>query len=1835
MATNLNVGANTTPAQQAFNALAASINNARGAFNALANSSAVGSFNNMANSLRGLNNLVGGFDTIVADASRSASRFGSAIGSGLSGAFDTLYTAVSRAYSIIRNVAAGVEFVFSALLKELDKLQGFAAVMSVTEKSSSSAAVAYEFLRKTADKLGVQFDSLASNYAKLVAAIPEGADRMRIAENVFTGIAMAARTLHSSAQDTQLMFYAVTQMASKGAVSMEELRRQLGEKLPGTMQIAARSVNATTDQLEQAIRKGAVNSEKFLKAFGDELIRTFAGSAELASESVSASINRLINVWTDFTKAVIDSGAARTIAGFFDAIREKLSDPYVISRFAETIDQLAKKLTDMVQNLTADDIRNGFDTFSKGLNLIIDLVAKAISGFQWMMDNLPKVGFWIGAVGGGLVGLQAGPVGALVGASLGGVGGYAAGRSLSPTKNDIEARRTADDWARKQAEDAASSQESIRMITLPALLTQFKGLNGVRGIENLFKSDMANSRTLEDLTKILYNPAFKSDAARAQAVKDYSMSGRILTPSDTTLADVMQPGKAKRGRDREADKLHDTYMRGMGFDPKFFEEWNRINDLKEQGLYTDRQANEAHDQLLAKQPIMQKELKEENKIIKQGLTYREQILSNILKYDDVNAALNDQFKEDMRIASMRKEDAEIENSLKEMGLKFDREGLSMTASQRDAMRDKLRALQEARQISEAESEVINTVVDAYQRELLIVKAIERAQSDVKTGLTLTKSQDYIASKTPGVEGTQQWVDAQTRALEEYYSYIKLLRNRNLLSEEAAQQAMTTRAVETQQKLKDAYLKAAEVRLAADQSNWADAILIGLSKVADGFTSMALSVAGIMGNLFTRLADGFADSIGRAIVYSENLGDSLKNVAKDAIAQLITALIKLGLQIAASELMTVFFGAPAANISGGAGGGSLFGQASGAASIWNAGSGAYNYFGGGGAATTYSSFATSAVGQKLGLSTLAEDAAGNMYLSTASQGGTLSTIGSTAASVGGVAAGIYGGRAISGGYSAIGGGSGNSAVNIGTTIGEVIGLWLGIPGVGGAIGGAIGGLVNRAFGRKAPEVESRYLTGSVGGSGDFSGNVETNILERGGWFRSDRRSQQFDAVTGDLDKALDEGAKQLVSIAKQYGNALGLPIDELANVSTQIRVELTDDIQENSAAIEDALGQFADALFNSFADEVEPFRLSGETVAQTIERMGSSLLQVNTVLDNLGFEALATSLEGAGSAIALQQAFGGQGNLDSLSQNYYEKFYTEQEKAARSTDLMTKALESVNLTMPTTRAEFKALVSDAASNLDSEAGRNSFVVLMQIASAFDTLYPAAQDATESVEDLAKKMEEIAAKRFDLQVELLRAQGNELGAVALERQNELDALRKLDPALADLQQAIYDTKDSAEAAAEAQRELERAQRVTAGADRIVGDFLSGQDLINNKATRIQEILAEGGIESSIPGIIGSTRQDIINLWNSVGTAGREAILSAYDLWVGMDDLINGTLRKVAEYRGGSLATSIEKARLAEMTPVDRISYLKNKEANLFARLPTAENPVEVAQELQGVIIDRIKEESDLRDAERDATREAAEEQIRNMERLRSLSDDIGQFVGSLKFSELSPLAPRDQVSAAKQLFDSTYQKAMSGDAFAQSNLLTNAKAYIEEGVSAYASGPQAAEIFNYVTGMLETLQQSIGVSLTDPNTAAAEAQATSLPAIETYTGDMLEKLISIDTILAAWGRPIPLANSTTSGLTSVSDAVGGVTTVTNAGTSATSTVTAAATASPQTNAQLTSMIEQLESVSQNSTALNALIENFLSLSITVDREGFLQMLAAAAVTNENLAKIYEKLRNPVPA
>ena len=446
---------------------------------------------------------------------------------------------------------------FGAVVKELNKLQGFLSIMTLSTKSVKDANVEFAFLRDTANTLGIDLNVLTANYAKLVAAIPDGNEKFATAHKLFTGLAMAARTLHASTLDTQLMFYAVTQMASKGVISMEELRRQLGERLPGAMEIAARSLNTTTSALEKAIRTGTVQSAPFLKYFGDELIRTFAASADIAANTVDAALNRLRNVWIDFIKSVLDSGAGNAIVQVFDALRQKLSDPYLINTFATVIGDLATKVADFVKSLSSQDILNAFSTLKTGIEFVVTATLKLIEAMSWVVNNSRTVGAVLGglfgAAKGAAVGFMfGGPTGALIGAGIGGAagaaGGYYVGTQMAPNERDTSSF----DRANAQAAIQQAELQRQTAIMLQSISGALQGLGFSKtDLESLLpmiqKRMGFNVETAGKFASILQDPKYKNLQERQAAALSLSAYGQLLGPRGT-LEEVIGGAGSDKGK---------------------------------------------------------------------------------------------------------------------------------------------------------------------------------------------------------------------------------------------------------------------------------------------------------------------------------------------------------------------------------------------------------------------------------------------------------------------------------------------------------------------------------------------------------------------------------------------------------------------------------------------------------------------------------------------------------------------------------------------------------------------------------------------------------------------------------------------------------------------------------------------------------------------------------------------------------------------------------------------------------------------------------------------------------------------------------------------------------------------------------------------------------------------------------------------------------------------------------------------------------------------------------------------------------------------------------------
>ncbi len=104
------------------------------------------------------------------------------------------------------------------------------------------------------------------------------------------------------------------------------------------------------------------------------------------------------------------------------------------------------------------------------------------------------------------------------------------------------------------------------------------------------------------------------------------------------------------------------------------------------------------------------------------------------------------------------------------------------------------------------------------------------------------------------------------------------------------------------KMREAQLAIIDFKLSVGEGTFADGFNSELGKMVTGTASATGQMGQAFGKLFTQLGNGFADTIGEAIVQGKDLGDSLRAVARSAISELISSLVKIGIQMVTNAIL---------------------------------------------------------------------------------------------------------------------------------------------------------------------------------------------------------------------------------------------------------------------------------------------------------------------------------------------------------------------------------------------------------------------------------------------------------------------------------------------------------------------------------------------------------------------------------------------------------------------------------------------------------------------------------------------------------------------------------------------------------------------------------------------------------------------------------------------------------------------------------------------------------------------------------------------------------------------
>lgn len=197
-------------------------------------------------------------------------------------------------------------FSFGQFVQAAAQMEQVQAGLQAVTGNAGQAGEQMDFVRRMAQAAGVDVVAAGQAFLGLAAATKGTAVEGEPARQVFEAVTLAMAKAGKGSAETQNALLALSQIASKGTVSMEELRGQLGEALPGALQAAANGLGITTQDLITLVENGQLAAEDLFPALAKGLGELYGGAP--AAQTLSQEITNIKNAFVEMAANIGEEG---------------------------------------------------------------------------------------------------------------------------------------------------------------------------------------------------------------------------------------------------------------------------------------------------------------------------------------------------------------------------------------------------------------------------------------------------------------------------------------------------------------------------------------------------------------------------------------------------------------------------------------------------------------------------------------------------------------------------------------------------------------------------------------------------------------------------------------------------------------------------------------------------------------------------------------------------------------------------------------------------------------------------------------------------------------------------------------------------------------------------------------------------------------------------------------------------------------------------------------------------------------------------------------------------------------------------------------------------------------------------------------------------------------------------------------------------------------------------------------------------------------------------------------------------------------------------------------
>lgn len=370
-------------------------------------------------------------------------------------------------------------------------------------------------------------------------------------------------------------------------------------------------------------------------------------------------------------------------------------------------------------------------------------------------------------------------------------------------------------------------------------------------------------------------------------------------------------------------------------------------------------------------------------------------------------------------------------------------------------------------------------------------------------------------------------------------------------------------------------------------------------------------------------------------------------------------------------------------------------------------------------------------------------------------------------------------------------------------------------------------------------------GDVLASGELGASqynvVETTKKKFWGMSKKKRIGRTTQDVDGEIEGQIGGIFNYISDSVVKSAELLGFGVETALNDTLSgYQIDIGDislkdkDGDEIKKELEAVFSQQSDLIAEYLIPSIADYRKIGEGSFEALSRVTKTQVVFNDHLARTGNSLSSLSnvlqIEVGQSIVSLM---GGIDEFTAAANDYYEAFYSEEEKFAQMTKSIAEAMGGLGYEVPELRDGFRNLVDGI--ELTTEAGQRQYAMLMQLAPSMDNYYKKLEDAKKQTEESTKEAAAVEVDWIGYRAQEIQTAYNEEMNLLQQLHNEkIAGLQEQHRIARDLMNTVSGLKLGDISALSATQKLDFARSEFAGMQvKIASGDLTGLDSIGSLA------------------------------------------------------------------------------------------------------------------------------------------------------------------------------------------------------------------------------------------------------------------------------------------------------------------------------------------------------------------------------------------------------------------